>query len=118
AALLQQGQPFLRPVWESDDWKVWEVTNGESLVRGDAELVELTADSVTLDVASAGDVLVRVRFSPHWAVEGETCVIEDPDGWTLLHVSEPGPLTMRISPDALVGVGDEVADGCDDEVVE
>src|SRR5690606_28757717 len=38
AALLQQGQPFLRPVWESDDWKVWEVTNGESLVRGDAEL--------------------------------------------------------------------------------
>lgn len=117
AALLEMGQPFLRPVWESEDWKVWEVTTGASLVRGDAELVELRSDTVVLDVASPDDVLVRVRYSPHWAVDGETCVMEDPEGWTLLHVVEAGQIEMVISPDALAGVGDEAADPCDPEVV-
>jgi hypothetical protein len=118
AALLEMGQPFLRPVWESDDWTVWEVTTGSDLVRGDAELVELTSDSVVLDVASAGDVLVRVRYSPHWAVDGDSCVMEDPDGWTLVHVVDPGEVTIGISPDALAGVGDAAADQCEPEVVE
>jgi hypothetical protein len=118
AALLEMGQPFLRPVWESDDWTVWEVTTGSDLVRGDAELVELTSDSVVLDVASAGNVLVRVRFSPHWAVDGESCVLEDPDGWTLVHVVDPGEVTLAISPDALAGVGDEAADSCDPDLVD
>jgi hypothetical protein len=117
AALLEMGQPFLRPVWESEDWRVWEVTTGAELVRGDAELVELRSDSVVLDVARPDDVLVRVRYSPHWAVDGETCVMEDPDGWTLLHVVDAGPVEMIISPDALAGVGDEAADPCDPEIV-
>lgn len=118
AALLEEGQPYLRPVWENENWQVWEVTRGGSLVRGQAELLDLTADSVELDVTAPGDVLVRVRYSPHWAVDGPSCVVEDPDGWTLLHVADAGPLTMIISPDALAGVGDESADPCDPEVLE
>jgi hypothetical protein len=88
------------------------------LVRGHAELLDLTADSVDLDVTAPGDVLVRVRYSPHWAVDGDSCVVEDADGWTLLHVTEAGPLTMIISPDALAGVGDESADPCEPEILE
>jgi hypothetical protein len=118
AALLEGGLPFLRPVWENDDWKVWEVLSSASLVRGDAELVDLTADSVVLDVERPGEVLVRVRYSPHWAVEGESCVMEDVDGWTLLHVVDAGEVTMTISPDALAGVGEASADPCPPEVVD
>lgn len=118
AALLRLGQPFLRPVWTSDDWQVWEVTTGADLVRGNAELVALTSDTVVLDVAHPHDVLVRVRFSPHWSVEGDSCVIEDPDGWTLVHVVDAGEVILTISPDALAGVGDEAADPCDPDVID
>ena len=114
AALLEQGQPFLRPVWENEDWRVWALTDSESLVEGDAELLDLAADRILIDAAEAGELVVRVRFSPHWSVEGPTCVAEDEDGWTVLHVAEPGEIELVISPAALAGVSDATADPCDE----
>lgn len=116
AALLEAGQPYLRPVWENANWRVWEVLNSDTLVTGDAHIVEMGADRIVIDVEEAGEVVVRVRFSPHWIVEGETCVREDPEaGWTVLVVPEPGRQELRISPAALAGVSDATADACDDD---
>lgn len=116
AALLEAGQPYLRPVWENENWRVWEVLNSDTLVAGAADIVELAADRIVIDVAEAGEVVVRVRFSPHWVVEGETCVREDTEGgWTILVVPEPGRQELRISPAALAGVSDATADACPDE---
>lgn len=114
AALLEAGQPFLRPVWESHDWRVWEVLNAEALVSGDVEVVEIAADRILLDARSPGEVLLRVRFSPHWVAEGPSCVREDLDGgWTIVDVAEPGEVELTISPAALAGVSDATADACD-----
>ncbi|MBK5223270.1 MAG: hypothetical protein JJE52_10435 [Acidimicrobiia bacterium] len=115
AELLDRGLPYLDLVWENDDWRVWRVLHSESLIEGPAELVDLTADGIVLDVRRAGEVTVRVRYSPHWTVEGPTCVREDlDDGWTILEVADAGRLEMTISPSALAGVSDATADGCDE----
>lgn len=115
AALLRAGQPYLRPVWSNEDWQVWEVLNSDTLVSGDARLLEMHADRLVVEVDVPGEVVVRVRFSPHWVVEGPTCVREDPDhGWTVLVVPEPGVHEVSISPAALAGVSAATADPCDE----
>lgn len=115
-ALLEQGQPYLRPVWQNENWRVWEVINSDTLVSGSAELLDLAADRLVLEVVEPGEVLVRVRFSPHWMVEGPACVREDPDqGWTIVEVPEPGTIEVVMSPAALAGVSGATADPCDDE---
>ena len=52
AALLEQGLPFLRPVWSDRHWRVWEVVDATGVVDGPATVVDTTADTVTLDVST------------------------------------------------------------------
>ena len=95
AALLRSGVAGLRPVWSNAHWQVWQVTDTEPLVEGPARLARLDPDEFTLDVDSPGDVLVRIRYSPHWDIDGPGCLVESPDGWTLLHAPRDGPLRVR-----------------------
>ena len=95
-ALLRRGQAGLQLVWEGDDWKVWRVVGSPGLVDGPAELVEQTSDTLTLRAWSAGTVLVRVRPSPWWTVDGSGCVAERPDDeWVRVEVERPGPLVLH-----------------------
>lgn len=115
-ALLEQGQPFLRPVWEDANWRVWEVINSDTLVSGAVELLDMTSDSIVLAVDEPGPVLVRVRYSPHWRVEGPACVSEDPvDGWTVVDAPEAGTIEVVMSPSPLSGVSGASADPCEDD---
>ena len=95
-ALLRRGQPGLERVWEGDDWTVWRVVDSPGLVDGPAELVEQTADTLTLRAWSAGTVLVRVRPSPWWTVDGSGCVAETAEKeWVRVEVERPGPLVLH-----------------------
>jgi hypothetical protein len=94
--LLARGQPGLELVWQSEDWTVWRVLGSPGLVDGPAALVEQTVDTMTLRAWSAGTVLVRVRPSAWWSVDGPACIAQHPDDeWVRIEVAHPGRLVLH-----------------------
>ena len=100
AALLAAGLSYLRPVYTDAHWKVWEVVDGTGLVDGPAEVVGIGIDTVTLHVASPGDVLVRIHGSTFWNADPVTCIESTPDGWLLLRDAKPGTLQLFLDETA------------------
>jgi hypothetical protein len=101
SALVLQGLPELRPVWQNDTWQLYEVSGAEPLVSAPAELVRSDRGGVSVRVPAAGDVLVRVRWSRWLSVDGPgACLAPGPDGWTTLRVTVPGEyrLTSSLRP--------------------
>jgi hypothetical protein len=94
--LLEAGQPYLKPVHESADWRIWEVRDALPPVEGPAKLVAAGADGFDLEATGTGDVLVRQHGTPYWEVAaGDACVSEDPSGWTRVQVERPGRISVR-----------------------
>jgi len=111
AALLEEGLPYLRPVWRDEHWRVWEVVGSYGLVDGPADVVEVTSDSVLLDVRRRGDVVVRVRASAFWVAEPAACIEPTDDGWIVVRSAEPGPLRIFIDEGDLVTIDDPCETG-------
>jgi hypothetical protein len=79
AALIRRGLPYLHLVMRSRHWKVYAVRDPTPIVRGAATLDSIGPDSLTLTARRPGTALIRVRFTPYWALgEGSGCV--EPDG--------------------------------------
>jgi hypothetical protein len=110
AALLEEGQPYLRPVWNGDHWRVWEVTDSPGVIDGPAELVSVDTDEITLRVTAPGDVVVRVRASAFWRSEPSVCIEPTDAGWIVLRDVQPGSMTVFLDESNLVGTNDP----CDD----
>ena len=93
--LLASGRlAWLREVWRSAHWRVYAVAGARPLADG-ATATRLGGDSVDLTAAHAGDVLLRVRFTPYWAVvRGSGCVRRTAGGWTAVRVTRPGPVRL------------------------
>ena len=101
SALVRQGLPELRPVWQDDTWQLFEVTGAQPLVSAPAQLVRSDRGGVTMRAPAGGDVLVRVRWSRWLTVrEPGACLASGPDGWTTLRVTTPGDyrLTSSLRP--------------------
>jgi hypothetical protein len=98
-ALIDRGLPYLRLVFRTRNWRVYAVRDPTPIVEGAAALTQLGSDWLDVDGLRPGTAVVRVRFSPYWAVvHGSGCVA--PDGnFTRLTVRQPGPmkLAMRFS---------------------
>jgi hypothetical protein len=78
--LLRKRLQYLLPVMHSRHWRVYEVQNATPIVEPPATLRGLGPSSITLDAPAAGNVFVRVRFTPYWALaEGDGCVAPDGD---------------------------------------
>ena len=95
AALIRDHRAYLRPVWASRHWQVWEVVNAAGLVSGPAQLVRQTDDTVEVDARAAGEVVVRVRWTGYWTVDGPACVRPGADGWVHLDLRAPGRLLLH-----------------------
>jgi hypothetical protein len=95
AAVIAQHPAFLRPVWQSAHWQVWEVVGTPGLVSGPAQLLDQTDETVELHARAPGDVVVRVRWTDYWTVDGPACVAPGPDGWVHLDVSAPGRVVLH-----------------------
>lgn len=93
--LLLRPQPYLTPVWRNAHWQVWQVVGSPGLVTGPARLVEATPDRIVVDATAPGSVLVRVRWTPYWSVDGPACVQPSGTEWTQLDVREPGRLLLH-----------------------
>ncbi|HEV2820173.1 MAG TPA: hypothetical protein VGW11_06685 [Solirubrobacteraceae bacterium] len=100
AALLRADPPdWLRPVWRTEDWVVWEVRDPGAFVRGDLAGVAVAPDRVTLRSPGPGAAAtLAVRWTPHWAViRGTGCVRRAPGGWTRVEARAAGPLVLGIA---------------------
>jgi hypothetical protein len=88
--LIASRPPYLRPVWGSRDWRVYEVTPppsiGAARVGSSDALVRLSA---------AGSPVVRLRWSPYWVAPG-ACV-EKAGDWTRVVASRAGSYRLRQS---------------------
>jgi hypothetical protein len=94
AEIIRRAPAYLEHVWTGPHWQVWRFTGFDGLVVGPATMSELNADSFVLDVRKPGAVTVRVHYSPRWAVDGDGCTVETPDGWTRIKNLLPGPVEV------------------------
>ncbi len=95
-ALIDGGLPFLRLVFRSAHWRVYAVSDPTPIVQGDATLRALGANSVDLEVSRPGHALVRVRFSPYWALDGGHGCVAPQGEFTGLTLRHAGPVRMVI----------------------
>ena len=102
AQLLRRGAPYLRPVFRSAHWRVWEVTDAPPLARGPGELTALGRSGFTLRADRPGTFTVQVRYTRYWTVSpGRACVGRAPGGWTL--VRAPGVGEVRVEASFSIG---------------
>jgi hypothetical protein len=93
-ALIRRGLPYLELVMRSRHWRVYAVRDATPIVQGAARLRALGSDWLTLQATRAGTALVRVHFTPYWALaQGSGCV--SPAGeFTRLRLTRPGPVRL------------------------
>jgi hypothetical protein len=114
-ALLEQGAPYLRLRWKSDDWRVYEVLLPAPMVisQGDANIVleQMQSDELLLDVKRPGEAIVKVRWTQYWFAS-HACV--EPYGdWTKVIADQKGfvRLSTRFAPERLFSRGRRCDDG-------
>ena len=95
AALLRQHQPFLQEIWHDGHWHLFAVVDATPLIEGPARITTADANSFTVAVDAPSDVLVRIRYSSHWDVDGPGCAVATADGWTLIRFPQPGMWRVR-----------------------
>jgi hypothetical protein len=96
--LIRGGLAFLRPVFVSTHWRVYEVASATPLASGPGRLTALGHDSFTLHARSPGRFVVRVHFTRFWTLtHGAGCVAPAPGGWTQVLVEHPGTVTVDAS---------------------
>lgn len=96
--LIESGLPYLRQVWSSHDWSLFEVTSPHPMVvpapGADLRLIRLGSDELDLEVRRPGAAVVRVAWSPYWIADG-ACV-ERAGEWTRVTPQRAGTLRMRM----------------------
>jgi hypothetical protein len=96
--LISAGLPGLRQVFKSRHWRIYAVRAHQPLASGPGRLTALGHDSFALNVSSPGSFLVRVHYTPYWAItSGGGCVSRGGDGWTRVDASTRGRLLVRAS---------------------
>ena len=96
--LIDRGLSYLKLAFRSQDWTVYRVRHPRPLAVGAGSLVKLTPEGFVIDAAEAGDIYVRVRWTPYWAIEqGTGCVRESLQGFTRLEAEEPGRFRVGVS---------------------
>jgi hypothetical protein len=99
AALLRSGSVRgLREIWHSRHWRLFAVDEPAPLAESPALLTEATSEAFEVQIPRAGSYLVRMRFTPYWALQGVPgCVSEGPEDWTLLHADGAGHAHVEIN---------------------
>jgi hypothetical protein len=97
ARLVGERPPYLREVWRSSHWRLFAVTAPQPLAQQPATLTRLGADSFTVLAPAAGSYVVRVRFTPYWALaSGRGCVHRARGDWTSVQTREAGTIEVAI----------------------
>ncbi|MGC4748566.1 hypothetical protein ACLQ28_23375 [Micromonospora sp. DT201] len=93
AELVEDGLPYLTPVWSGPHWRVWAVADPAPLVAAPAELVRADEATVTFQAPTAGPVTVRIRHS-RWLTASGGATVAAAGDWTTVTVPRPGEYTL------------------------
>ncbi|MGW1465600.1 MFS transporter [Streptomyces sp. NPDC002308] len=63
ATLVGDGLPYLKQIWADANWKLYRVEDPTPLADPPATVLNAEADEITLRVAEAGRVLIRVPYT-------------------------------------------------------
>jgi hypothetical protein len=96
ARLIRAGLPYLREVWHDADWRLFAVEDPAPLAAPPARVLALDSDELSLALARPASVLVRVRWTPYWAVVAGDACVEPAGDWTRLRVRRPGMVRLAI----------------------
>jgi hypothetical protein len=96
-ALIDRGLPYLRLVLRTAHWRVYEVRDPTPLADPPGAVTALGPNSVTLSAAAPGSFLVRVRFTPYWALSGLPGCVAPAGPFTRVRVRRPGTARLVIS---------------------
>jgi hypothetical protein len=89
--LIDAGLPYLRPVWSSRDWRVYEVAQPQPIGAA-----RLGVNGAVVQFSAPGAALVRVRWSPYWRATGGACV-ERAGPWMRVTARQPGSVRLEQS---------------------
>jgi hypothetical protein len=92
-AIAMDVSAFLHEVWHSAHWRLFAVAGATPLAQPPAVLTQLGSQSFTVWAPRPAAFMVRVRFSPYWALaRGAGCVLRAPGDWTEIHARTAGSL--------------------------
>jgi hypothetical protein len=95
-ALIDGGLPYLRMVMRTRHWRVYAVTDPTPIVQGTARLRAVGPNWLSLAAQRPGSALVRIHFTPYWAITtGSGCVTRSGD-FTRLTLRRAGPVRLAI----------------------
>jgi hypothetical protein len=95
-ALIDGGLPYLRLRLQTRHWRVYAVTDPTPIVEGAASLHALGPNWLLLQAQRPGSALVRIHFTPYWAITtGSGCVGRSGD-FTRLTLRRAGPVRLAI----------------------
>jgi hypothetical protein len=93
--LIEAGLPYLREVWRTRHWRIYEVLDASPLAQGPGALSAMGHDWFSLRAHAAGDFVVRVRYTRYWTVTaGTACVRRAPGGWTEVTARRAGTVSV------------------------
>jgi hypothetical protein len=83
ARVIGTAPGYLRELWSSAHWRLFEVRGATPLAQPPSVVTQLDSDSFTLRASRAGATVVRLRFTPYWSIaDGRGCVQRARGGWT------------------------------------
>lgn len=94
--LIDRGLPYLRLVWRSRHWRVYTVSAPWPLVQGAARLSRLGPNWFTVQASRRGSALVRIHYSPYWAITQGSACVEPAGQFTRLTLEGAGPIRVAI----------------------
>jgi len=95
--LIERGEPYLRMVWRAAHWRLYEVLGARPLASAPGALTAVGTDTFALTAPAPGRYVVRLRYTPYWAVRrGQGCVGSAPGGWTAVEARAPGRIAVGI----------------------
>ena len=95
-ALIDRGLPYLHLVRRTAHWRIYSVLDATPMAQGAAVLRALGPNWLQLQASGPGQALIRVRWSPYWAVTQGTGCVADADGFTRLQLRRAGPVHVAI----------------------
>jgi hypothetical protein len=103
--LILAAPPYLSLRFQSPHWRIYAVRGAKPLVAplgaGRAETLWVGRQGFALDVATPGEFLVRVNFTPYWSIaRGTGCILRRGD-WTVARAAHAG--VFRVAADFSLG---------------
>jgi hypothetical protein len=93
-ALIDRGLPYLHLVMRSRHWRVYEVAQATPIVEGPATLQTMGPDSLSLSAHRPARLLVHVRFSPYWKLEGAPGCVSRAGEYTRVTLRRAGEVRL------------------------